>query len=183
MKNLRTIVSAALVAVGLGLLTGAGKIGENPQPKKPTAPTALVSSDVPTTDDELHEWLISGAYKKFAAQESKAHPSAGPHTKYGLPVRVYLGSKIDASLKAGNEQHPIGSSIVKEMFNAGNELEGWAVMVKTQDESAGGKGWYWYEATSIAPGTKAFASGNGVPLCFGCHAAGTDYVLTKHPLK
>ena len=150
---------------------------------EPTARTRSVRSVVPTDDKKLHEWLRSGAYKKFAAQESESHPSAGPHTKYGLPVRVYLEPRTDASLKAGNSAHPAGSSIVKEMFTANNELEGWAVMVKTQDDSEGGKGWYWYEATSTAPGTEAFASGNGVPLCFGCHGGGNDFVLTKYPLN
>jgi hypothetical protein len=150
---------------------------------KPTAHTQPVQGVVPIDDVKLHEWLRTGAYKKFAAQESENHPSAGPHTKYGLPVRVYLDSKINASLKAGNSEHPAGSSIVKEMFNANNELEGWAVMVKTQAKSEGGKGWYWYEATSTVPGTKAFASGNGVPLCFGCHGGGKDFVLTKYPIK
>ena len=138
---------------------------------------------VPTDDEKLHEWLRTGAYKKFATQESENHPSAGPHTKYGLPVRVYFNSKISASLTAGNSEHPAGSSVVKEMFNANNGLEGWAVMVKTQAKSDGGKGWYWYEATSTSPGTKAFASGNGVPLCFGCHGGGKDFVLTKFPIK
>lgn len=150
---------------------------------EPSARTQSVRSVVPTDDKKLHEWLRTGAYKKFATQESGNHPSAGPHTKYGLPVRVYMEPKIAASLQAGNSEHPAGSAIVKEMFDANNVLEGWAVMVKTQGKSDGGKGWYWYEATSTKPGTKAFASGNGVPLCFGCHGGGKDFVLTKFPLK
>lgn len=57
-------------------------------------------------------------------------------------------------------------------------------MVKTQSDSAGGKGWYWYEVTNTAPGSEPVASGNGVPLCFGSHGnGGSDYVLTGYPLN
>lgn len=157
--------------------------GKMESAKKPSAPTKSVRSVVPTDDAELLEYLRKGSYKKFAAQESAQHPSAGPHTKYGLPVRVFLDPKLDASLKAGNSTHPAGASAVKEMYDANNELAGWAVMVKTQSDSEGGKGWYWYEVTSTKAATKAFASGNGVPLCFGCHSTGKDYVLTQYPLR
>ena len=140
-------------------------------------------SVAPTDDDKLHEWLISGEYKIFTASESETHPSAGPHTKYGLPVRVFLNSMLDESMSAEDSNHPVGATAVKEMYSTDNKLEGWAVMVKTQTETDGGKGWYWYEATSIEPGTKAFASGNGVPLCVSCHGGGKDFVVTKYPLK
>jgi hypothetical protein len=150
---------------------------------EPSASTKSVKSTVPTDDNKLHEYLRNGEYKKFTAQESENHPSAGPHTKYGLPVRVFLDPKLDASLKAGNSTHPAGSGVVKEMYNANGELEGWAVAVKTQKDSEGGKGWFWYEVTSTAAEAKPYASGNGIPLCFGCHSTGSDYVLTKYPLK
>jgi len=151
---------------------------------EPTAPTGSVRSAVPIGDDALLEYLIGGGYKSFAARESGPHPSRGPHSKYGRPVRVFMDPKLDASLKSGQSQHPAGSAVVKEMYTANGELEGWAVMVKTQSDSAGGQGWYWYEVTNTAPGSEPVASGNGVPLCFGCHGnGGNDYVLTGHPLN
>ncbi len=149
---------------------------------EPSAPAGSVESAVPTDDGTLLEFLRNGGYKSFAAHESAAHPSRGPHTKFGLPVRVFLDPLIDGSLKGGHNPHPAGSAIVKEMYNAGGELDGWAVMVKTEDDSAGGRGWFWYEVIGTAAGSKPVASGNGVPLCFGCHGTGTDYVLTKYPL-
>ncbi len=94
-----------------------------------------------------------------------------------------MGAKIDASLRAGNKSHPMGSSIVKEMYDDKGKLQGWAVMVKTEAASKGGKGWFWYEVTSTTDGSKPVAAGNGVPLCFGCHAVGKDFVLTKYPLE
>jgi hypothetical protein len=149
---------------------------------EPTFKTEKIESVVPVTKDKLFSYLQAGSYKNLAAKESGRHPSRGPHTKFGWPVRVFMGPKIDASLKAGNASHPIGSSIVKEMYDDSGKLQGWAVMVKTSDDSAGGKGWFWYEVTSTIDGSNPVASGNGVPLCFGCHSTGRDFVLTKYPL-
>jgi hypothetical protein len=148
-----------------------------------TAKTPKIDSVVPVTKNRLFSYLKAGSYKGFAAKESGRHPTTGPHTKIGWPVRVFLGPKIDASLKAGNASHPIGSSIVKEMYDGRGKLQGWAVMVKTSADSAGGKGWFWYEVTSTTDGSKPVASGNGVPLCFGCHFTGHDFVLTGYPLQ
>ena len=150
---------------------------------KPTADTPRVDSAVPTNPSALFKYLQQGAYKNLAAKESAMHPSAGPHTKAGLPVRVFVDAKMEASLKAENDSHPVGAGIVKEMYDAERNLQGWAVMVKTAEDSAGGKGWFWYEITSTTDESNPVAVGNGVPLCFGCHTAGTDYVLTGFPLK
>jgi hypothetical protein len=150
---------------------------------QPTAATARVNSVVPTDKDELFRYLKSGAYKELAARESGQHGSRGPHTNFGWPVRVFLDPMLDGSLAAGNANHPAGSSAVKEMFDEDGDLQGWAVMVKTAQDSAGGSGWFWYEVTSTRSGDDPFASGNGVPLCFGCHFTGRDFVLTDYPLR
>ncbi len=150
---------------------------------EPTAETAKVESVVPVTKDKLFSYLQAGSYKNLAAKESGRHPTRGPHTKFGWPVRVFLGPKLDASLKAGNTSHPAGSAAVKEMYDASGKLQGWAVMVKTAADSGGGKGWFWYEVTSTTDGSKPVAAGNGVPLCFGCHFTGRDFVLSDYPLK
>ncbi len=150
---------------------------------EPTAETATVDSAVPTELGELFSSLQSGSYKGFTAQESSTHPSSGPHTKFGLPVRVFLDAVLDASMAAGNASHPIGSSAVKEMYDGDGNLQGWAVMVKTEADSAGGRGWFWYEITSTTDGSSPVAAGSGVPLCFGCHSTGKDFVLTGYPLQ
>ncbi len=150
---------------------------------EPTAGTPSVESMVPTDQPALFDFLREGSYKTFAAKESALHPSTGPHTKVGLPVQVFIDPTMDASLRAGNDSHPVGAGIVKEMYDADRNLQGWAVMVKTASDSAGGKGWFWYEVTSTTNGSNPVAVGNGVPLCFGCHTAGNDYVLTEFPLR
>ena len=150
---------------------------------EPTAETPKVDSVVPIAKDKLFSYLQAGSYKNLAAKESGRHPTRGPHTKIGWPVRVFLGPNLDASLKAGNTTHPAGSAAVKEMYDGSGKLQGWAVMVKTTADSVGGKGWFWYEITSTTDGSKPVATGNGVPLCFGCHFTGRDFVLTDYPLK
>lgn len=149
----------------------------------PTAETPDVDSAVPTDLDELFTYLQKGTYRDFLAQESAPHPSRGPHTNVGWPVRVFMDPIAYESLEAGNKSHPVGSSIVKEMFNGDGDLQGWAVMVKTNEDSAGGKGWFWYEVTSTESGLEPVAAGNGVQLCQGCHFIGKDFVLTYYPLQ
>ena len=148
-----------------------------------TAPTGTAPGAVPTEDSALHDYLRARSYSQMPDTESDRHPSAGPHTGFGRLVRVFVNEILAASLDAGNDEHPVGSEAVKEMYLPDGNLEGWAVMVKTRDDSDSGQGWFWYEATSTEPGADAFASGNGVPLCFGCHSSGNDYVLTGWPLQ
>jgi hypothetical protein len=69
------------------------------------------------------------------------------------------------------------------MYSESGELVGWAVMVKTQEDSAGGQGWFWYETTNTSESSDIVAAGNGVPLCVGCHFTGTEFVLTDYPLR
>lgn len=150
---------------------------------KPSAPTPDGPvGGVPLTKAELFKWLKTGDYKEFEARESKPHPSQGPHTAIDLPVQVYMNDVVAESLAAG-EKHALGSVIVKEMFTEGGGLNGWAVMVKTQAESAKGNGWFWYEVTSVSDPNAIAAIGNGVQGCAQCHSHGEDMVLTQYPLK
>ncbi len=164
-----------------GLMEAATAAGQATAQTPPGNP-----SGIPTEKNALFAFLKEGTYKSFPAKESGQHPSRGPHSikgSFGQPVRSYLNATIQKSLEAGNKTHPQGAGIVKEMFSEAGELQGWAVSVKTQDDSAGGNGWFWYEVTSTTDANALVANGNGVPLCFGCHAAGADYVLSDYPLK
>lgn len=159
--------------------------------KKSQEPSAQTPGDnvgsIPTGKEELFKFLVDGGYKSFPAKESASHPSAGPHSikgTFGLPVRAYMNPAMAASLKAGNTTHPKGAGIVKEMFSAEGELQGWAVSLKTQDNSDLGKGWFWYEVTSVKDSSALVAHGNGVALCAGCHSSSRkDFVLSVYPLK
>jgi len=143
---------------------------------QPTAPTRKAEFEVPVDKSDLFKYLKSGIYKDYKYQEKETHPSTGPHTTFGLPVQVYYNDTISASIKAENSEHPVGSAIVKEMFTEDNILAGWAVMVKTEAKSDGGKGWFWYEVTSASDENALQAIGNGVPGCQSCHTVGNDMV-------
>jgi hypothetical protein len=162
----------------------AGSPKKQPGKWDPSAPTPKnLNLDIPVDKDELFAYLVSEKYKSFKTRESESHPSLGPHTKLGLPVKVFMNDLIANSLKAGNKEHPMGSSIVKEMFDKNNILAGWAVMMKTQAATDNGDGWFWYEVTSTKDKNAIAAMGNGVQGCIGCHTIGTDQVRTAYPLK
>ncbi len=133
----------------------------------------------PTERAALLKWLQAGSYKSWV-HESAPHKSLGPH-----PVQVvaYLNAALDQSLTSKGKSHPKGSAAVKELLDAGGELSGWAVSIKTEADSAAGKGWYWYEILGTDKTGNVVAAANGVPLCFGCHTPGKDFVLIPYPLK
>ncbi len=130
---------------------------------------------VPTDADSLLPWLVAEAYLEWPV-ESAIHGSTGPH--FGN-VRTWIHPDLADSLDAGLAQHPAGAGAVKELYGSGSERRGWAVQVKTADDSAGGDGWYWYEYYDGA----TVAAGDGIGLCAGCHGSGVDYVRTPWPLQ
>ncbi len=151
----------------------------------PTAPTPSDAGvDIPLEKEALFAYLNEGSYRDFATQEKEKHPSLGPHTKIGLPVKVYMNDAIANSLAENKQQHPKGSIIVKEMFDESGTLSGWAVMAKTHDDTDSGKGWFWYEVTSTTDANSIAAMGNGVTGCITCHNIGNrDMVRTSYPFQ
>ena len=129
-------------------------------------------------------YLQEKGYQSFETKEAEAHPSAGPHLKIGEPVKVYFSDAVAKSMAGDYTEHPRGSAIVKEIFSPADKdkLTGWAVSVKTEEKSDGGKGWYWVEFTSTTDSSKqAVPAGNGAALCSGCHRTGDDFILSKLP--
>lgn len=139
--------------------------------------------EIPLNKDALFKYLTEGKYKVYANQEKELHPSLGPHQKLGLPVKVFINDVLAASLDKNNDEHPLGSVLIKEMYNQDKTLSGWAVMAKTHDTSDDGNGWFWYEVTDPNDATKIAAIGNGVEGCVSCHVIGRDMVRTSYPLK
>lgn len=133
----------------------------------------------PASSRELFEWLKTGSYKDWA-REIVPHPAAGAHPG---GVRANLNPALEASLKGGGQAHPAGAAAVLELYGKSGALHGWAVAIKTQAESAGGQGWYWYEVLSVKDGNRTLAADRGVAACVECHAQGRDFVMTPYPLK
>lgn len=142
-----------------------------------SAQTGETAPDVPATADKLFPYLQAGTYQAFPA-ESAPHASAGPHGQ----VRTFINPILEGSLAAGDASHPVGAAAVKEMYS-GDALVGWAVYVKTQGETDGGNGYYWYEVSSTTDPGQVVAEGNGAPACISCHAAGQDFTLSAFPLQ
>ncbi len=140
-----------------------------------TATSTAVNPPAPTEPGALRDWLQAGNYLGWM-RESAPHPSTGPH---GGTVRTYLNDPLFESLSNELPAHPAGATAVKELYRNGTTVIGWAVMVKVDGDSAGGQGWYWYEAF----GNGAPFSGVGLAVCTGCHAQGRDFIRIPFPLQ
>ena len=128
----------------------------------------------------FNAWLQKKEYQAWPKESASRAFTTGAGGHSGT-VRAYLNPTLDASMKAGNAVHPMGSAAVKE-FLQGESLTGWAAYVKTQDKSGGGAGWYWYEVFSVTPGASSIG-GQGSATCTGCHSTGKDFVRVPYPLK
>lgn len=135
---------------------------------------------IPTSADELVAYLRKAEYRAWP-QESKPHLTQGPH-KSGS--QVFINEVLRKSLEAGNTSHPIGAIAIKELFEIDLQTSaGWSVMVKVEEDSQGGAGWYWFEVFTSTLGDRYIADGKGVQLCTGCHAPGKDFFLSTFPLQ
>lgn len=128
---------------------------------------------LPVTAAGMADWLAGGEYQQWTA-ESAPHDSAGPH--FG-DVRVFVNDCLADSLAQGSDAHPAGAASVKELYGAGTQVRGYAVMVKV--EEGPGADWYWYERYNGSQ----FADGVDDGTCIGCHEVGIDSVRTTWPLQ
>ncbi len=107
--------------------------------------------------------------------EPAVHDSRGPHGK----VRVFFNPTAVQSLSAGNDTHPVGTILVKELYSSdGARLEGHALDVKVKAGS-GKDTWLFFEGA--LPDYKNPYYGRGHDTCHGCHEPGKDYVTTALP--
>jgi hypothetical protein len=142
-----------------------------------TPTTALDPQNPPASATALLTWLRAGVYKSWHA-ESDRHASGGPH---GGSVRTFLNDAVFDSLTAGNAAHPHGAAVVKELYFNTETVQNWAVEIKLEDNSNGGRNWYWYEGLNLAD--------RGLTVCTGCHGNNyrgyvtKDLVLTPFPLQ
>ena len=75
--------------------------------------------------------------------------------------------------------YPVGASSVKELFDASDQPNGFAVGIKIED-AAGPQTWYWYERRGADPSAKPKADGMALPDCAVCHQmAPRDYVFIR----
>lgn len=169
-----SVTISELIAAVLQALDGCPVATDTPTPT-PTATPPPAPQLPPTAAAALRTWLEAGSYLDWRA-ESAPHLGTGPH--FGI-VRVFVNDALFASLSDGLPQHPAGAAAVKELYgNGGSTVRGWAVMVKIQDDSDAGGGWYWFETFDT------FSSGGiGLRGCTTCHSIGRDFIRIPFPLQ
>lgn len=131
---------------------------------------------------DLEAWLAKGDYKKWAC-ETVDHPQmkVSPHGQN----RVCSNDLVATFKGTVDDERPIGSASVKELYDDDSNLVGYATGLKVANKSDGGSNWYWYErvtrdssATPTENDVIAIGLGSGgapKSTCVGCHAgAGSD---------
>jgi len=139
---------------------------------------AAAAEDVlpPRRKGPLLRWLQALTYRQTYVAEATVHPSVPAH---GFNVRVYFSPGLVADLRAGRPRFRKGAAMVKELYFQGTEdVVGWSVMRKLRRRSGGrGTGWLFYE--TLDGRNRGAFFGRGIGVCTGCHAAGTDYLLSS----
>jgi Cytochrome P460 len=141
----------------------------------------------PLGEAAVEAWLETGAYEDWHC-EADVHESRSP-SPHGYN-RICSNDAI-AAMAQGSGDWPKGAAAVKELYasESATEPTGYAVYVKTEEESAGGANWYWYErlppsgAAADEPGQLVADgmgdSGPAKTICVSCHAAaGADPMHT-----
>jgi len=181
--------AVALAACGNSTSTGGGGAGAAGS----TGATMGSGGDAQTPPQgaaNVQAWLAKGDYKSWKC-EAAVHASRDP-SPHGFN-RICSNGAI-ATNAAGTGAWPKGAAGVKELYASASDTTpvGYAVYLKTADDSAAGASWYWYEqvpSDSMAPhdanGIVADGSGTTGPakdICVGCHvAAGMDAMHTPTP--
>ncbi|WNG57827.1 hypothetical protein F0U59_25995 [Archangium gephyra] len=134
-----------------------------------------VIQDLETSEAGITAFVREGRYKDWLA-EPGVHETRAPH---GSKVRVFFNDTVVQSLRTGNATHPVGSILVKELYESdGKTLRGHALDVKIA-EGTGKDTWIFYEG--FGPEYSSNYYGRGHSTCHGCHASGRDYVTTELP--
>jgi hypothetical protein len=123
----------------------------------------------------LLAWLEAFEYRGTYVAEPAVHASMAAH---GANVRTYYSPGLAEDLRAERTPFRKGAAMVKELYFSGTEdVVGWSVMRKLRNRSGStGRGWLFYETLDGTNDSVFY--GRGKALCTGCHAAGTDFLLS-----
>jgi hypothetical protein len=156
MMSTRTIASCVLTSAALGALACSDEGSTS------TAMEQAQAQTPPMGAAALEAWLATGAYKDWQCEEQAQERGPFPH---GVN-RICSNATISSEAR-GSGDWPDGAASVKEIFEALGDAEpiGYAVLLKTAADGAGGDNWYWYERVADT----TYADGLGVALCVDCH--------------
>jgi hypothetical protein len=146
-------------------------------------PAVTVAQTPPQGAALVEAWLAKGDYKSWHC-ETAQHEFRSP-SPHGFN-RICSNDLINKNA-TGTGVWPKGAAAVKELYASATAATpvGYAVYLKTADDSGAGANWYWYERVpldSAAPHDAAGVVADGMgsagaakAICVGCHiAAGSD---------
>jgi hypothetical protein len=138
------------------------------------------SDDVPPRSRRaLLAWLTAGTYRERFVAEPAVHVSVADGQAHGRNVRSWYNPILVDDLRAGRSVFRKRAAMVKELYLSDvDQPVGWSVMVKVRRRSGGaGRGWLFYETFDGTNRSAYF--GRGLPVCVGCHASGSDLLLSE----
>lgn len=141
-------------------------------------PVNAGDKDVPPTGAaaDVKAWLALGDYKSGGWKCEDAPHAARSPSPHGTN-RICSNATLSAH---GAGEYPVGSAAVKELYNGGGTIVGYAVYRKLK--AGGGEAWYWYEdmdGSVVANDTGD--RGTAKSICVGCHSgAGSDAMHSGH---
>lgn len=128
-------------------------------PVTPPGDAGSVDQTPPEGDSAMQAWLDEEHHTDWTCQ-----PEIGPGVEPSPHGRRRICHN-DALVNAlSGEPLPVGSAVVKEIYDDNDERTGTAVLVKAEDGTTG-ESWYWYERTGVF----TVADGRNALGCVGCH--------------
>lgn len=102
-------------------------------------------------------------------------PGQSPHGSLHI---VYINKPLYSAVPVDNAIAPYGSIIVKENYDAAEELKNLTVMAKVEGYSPGTNDWFW---AAISPEGEVMAEGSPGG-CVSCHEGmrENDYIIIKN---
>lgn len=159
-----SIVGLGAALSGCGTDPGGGGSGGDPD---------FDAQSPPEGESALTAWIDQQFYKQWTC-EGAIHDAREP-SPHG---RNRICSNDTLSL-AQASPWPVGGAAVKELYDDGDNLTGYAVYKKVAD-GTDGSNWYWYETNAgsvVADGRGS--TGAPLTICVSCHSHAEDFVFTR----
>lgn len=190
-SKVRILQIKAIAVVALWVCISCGSATEEALPVKPDKDNVTGENNKEGEDgqknqlssqDQMIDILTKQSFKEWLKEPSvHSAGSTSPHSR----ARTYFNDTLVESINAGNKEHKVGSISLKELYDATDQLKGYAAAIKIKEGSEKDS-WYWYEVFSTSKFDDPDFEGVGLALCANCHgssAVSQDFVTTSLPEK
>ncbi len=155
---------ARLCSVGALVVTAACSTPPPDEADAGSGDAGSIDQNPPEGDAALQAWLADELYLDWTCQ-----PSVGPGADSSIHGRRRICHNDVLAAALDGEPLPVGSAVVKELYNDNDERQGTAVLKKVAEGSTGAS-WYWYERIGVV----VTADGKDAAACTVCHAFAED---------